>query len=132
MPVSLASSHRSVVPAAHDVARALGCVGPTLAVSATLWQRAMFGLACFFSRRRRHTRSLCDWSSDVCSSDLLVRARKAGPAIVDDARRRSAELIVLGAPRRAVGGRRRLFGGTVDYVLREAPCRVLIDRKSGV
>src|SRR5260221_7606187 len=26
----------------------------------------------FFSRRRRHTRSLCDWSSDVCSSDLLL------------------------------------------------------------
>src|SRR5438034_2011771 len=24
----------------------------------------------FFSSRRRHTRSLCDWSSDVCSSDL--------------------------------------------------------------
>src|SRR5260221_6616414 len=23
------------------------------------------------SSRRRHTRSLCDWSSDVCSSDLL-------------------------------------------------------------
>src|SRR5438034_3057748 len=27
----------------------------------------------FFSSRRRHTRSLCDWSSDVCSSDLLHR-----------------------------------------------------------
>src|SRR5215211_5402442 len=27
----------------------------------------------FFSSRRRHTRSLCDWSSDVCSSDLVVR-----------------------------------------------------------
>src|SRR5260221_6757863 len=26
----------------------------------------------FFSSRRRHTRSLCDWSSDVCSSDLLM------------------------------------------------------------
>src|SRR5437588_10993183 len=26
----------------------------------------------FFSSRRRHTRSLCDWSSDVCSSDLVV------------------------------------------------------------
>src|SRR5260221_13315682 len=26
----------------------------------------------FFSSRRRHTRSLCDWSSDVCSSDLGV------------------------------------------------------------
>src|SRR5260221_8623020 len=25
----------------------------------------------FSSSRRRHTRSLCDWSSDVCSSDLL-------------------------------------------------------------
>src|SRR5438874_3043169 len=28
----------------------------------------------FFSSRRRHTRSLRDWSSDVCSSDL----RRAG------------------------------------------------------
>src|SRR5438132_6714168 len=27
----------------------------------------------FFSSRRRHTRSLCDWSSDVCSSDLTQR-----------------------------------------------------------
>src|SRR5204862_1899104 len=26
-----------------------------------------------FSSRRRHTRSLRDWSSDVCSSDLIVR-----------------------------------------------------------
>src|SRR5205814_7892785 len=25
----------------------------------------------FFSSRRRHTRCLSDWSSDVCSSDLL-------------------------------------------------------------
>src|SRR6266705_6470081 len=28
----------------------------------------------FFSSRRRHTRSYGDWSSDVCSSDLLKRA----------------------------------------------------------
>src|SRR5262245_65286764 len=27
----------------------------------------------FFSSRRRHTRCLSDWSSDVCSSDLLLR-----------------------------------------------------------
>src|ERR1039458_10708740 len=27
-------------------------------------------LVCFFSSRRRHTRCLSDWSSDVCSSDL--------------------------------------------------------------
>src|SRR5205814_2642000 len=31
----------------------------------------------FFSSRRRHTRCLSDWSSDVCSSDLLVAG--AGP-----------------------------------------------------
>src|SRR5438034_10246937 len=30
----------------------------------------MFCFFFFFSSRRRHTRSLCDWSSDVCSSDL--------------------------------------------------------------
>src|SRR2546430_3036033 len=28
----------------------------------------------FFSSRRRHTRFDCDWSSDVCSSDLRRRA----------------------------------------------------------
>src|SRR5690242_20919861 len=26
----------------------------------------------FFSSRRRHTRLTCDWSSDVCSSDLCL------------------------------------------------------------
>src|SRR5438034_4646454 len=29
----------------------------------------------FFSSRRRHTSSLCDWSSDVCSSDLRQPSR---------------------------------------------------------
>src|SRR2546430_6686738 len=29
----------------------------------------------FFSSRRRHTRFDCDWSSDVCSSDLYVAER---------------------------------------------------------
>src|SRR5476649_418495 len=37
------------------------------------WEYAERSLyrCCFFSSRRRHTRSLCDWSSDVCSSDLF-------------------------------------------------------------
>src|SRR5258706_7140845 len=39
----------------------------------------------FFSSRRRHTRLVSDWSSDVCSSDLS-RARRAHPG--DDSRRR--------------------------------------------
>src|SRR5256886_6093598 len=29
-------------------------------------------MRCFFSSRRRHTRFDCDWSSDVCSSDLTT------------------------------------------------------------
>src|SRR5580698_11375358 len=29
-----------------------------------------YGSFFFFSSRRRHTRLTCDWSSDVCSSDL--------------------------------------------------------------
>src|SRR3989344_6350935 len=30
----------------------------------------------FFSSRRRHTRLTCDWSSDVCSSDLPPRLQQ--------------------------------------------------------
>src|SRR5437762_10304961 len=33
----------------------------------TIWLRVIF----FFSSRRRHTRYIGDWSSDVCSSDLV-------------------------------------------------------------
>src|SRR5690349_24904719 len=36
----------------------------------------------FFSSRRRHTRSLRDWSSDVCSSDLIVAPPRDGEAVV--------------------------------------------------
>src|ERR1035438_10815538 len=32
----------------------------------------------FFSSRRRHTRCLSDWSSDVCSSDLFFFAAVSG------------------------------------------------------
>src|SRR5919106_1940085 len=32
----------------------------------------------FFSSRRRHTRLQGDWSSDVCSSDLVERLKRAG------------------------------------------------------
>src|SRR5256886_13271748 len=43
----------------------------------------------FFSSRRRHTRFDCDWSSDVCSSDLLRRG--AGMASRLQARRERVE-----------------------------------------
>src|SRR5690242_8372403 len=37
----------------------------SLMSSTRTWRRRFF-----FSSRRRHTRLTCDWSSDVCSSDL--------------------------------------------------------------
>src|SRR5256886_16721 len=35
-------------------------------------QNYVFTIFFFFSSRRRHTRFDCDWSSDVCSSDLFL------------------------------------------------------------
>jgi nucleotide-binding universal stress UspA family protein len=55
----------------------------------------------------------------------IVRARSIGEAIVETAGERDAELILLGsAPR----WRRqaRFFSPTVDYVLRHAPCEVMV------
>src|SRR2546430_5649145 len=58
----------------------------------------------FFSSRRRHTRFDCDWSSDVCSSDLdgglhphprrraLLRIAQAGPAVVLSSPKPAVEL----------------------------------------
>jgi APA family basic amino acid/polyamine antiporter len=56
----------------------------------------------------------------------LTRARSAGRAIVEEAERRNAEVIVLGAPRRELIGRERIFGRTTDYVLKASPVRVLV------
>ena len=55
----------------------------------------------------------------------VVRARSIGHAIVDEAARRNADLIVLGS---AARWRRqsRFFSPTVDFVLRRAPCEVLV------
>jgi basic amino acid/polyamine antiporter, APA family len=58
--------------------------------------------------------------------ERLVRARNAGRAIVSEAERRQAEIVVLGAPRGRHPGRSAIFGKTVDYVLKNAPCRVMV------
>ncbi len=55
----------------------------------------------------------------------LVRARSAGRAIVDEALRRDTEIIVMGAPRRD-RAHRAVFGDTVDFVLKNAPVRVMV------
>src|SRR5215211_8111549 len=68
----------------------------------------------FFSSRRRHTRSLCDWSSDVCSSDLPPggerhRPRRARPGGVAARGRGARRAAAPQAERRA--GRARLRAG---------------------
>ena len=50
--------------------------------------------------------------------------RNAGRAIVDEATRRQSEIIVMGAPRAGRG--RDVFSDTVDFVLKHAPCRVMV------
>ena len=56
---------------------------------------------------------------------VVVRARSIGAAVVEQAQARGADLIVMGSSPR---WRRqsRVFGPTVEYVLRRAPCEVMV------
>lgn len=61
----------------------------------------------------------------VAVDGRTVRARALGSAIVEEARRQDADLILMGSSPR---WRRqsRFFSPTVDYVLRRAPCEVMV------
>ena len=54
-----------------------------------------------------------------------VRAGQAGRRIVDEARSIDARAIVMPRPRKRPGA--TLFGRTLDTVLEERPCRVIIE-----
>ena len=57
----------------------------------------------------------------------VVRARSFGRAVVDEANRRGSEIVVVGADRRDRGlSQQALFSATVDYILKHAPCRVMV------
>jgi APA family basic amino acid/polyamine antiporter len=70
--------------------------------------------------------ALLETYAGVHITSRLERARSAGPAIVEEAARRDAEVVILGAPRTKVKGGKPIFGRTVDYVLRNAPTRVAV------
>ena len=61
----------------------------------------------------------------IAVNPVTVRARSIGQAIVAEAAARGSDLIVLGS---AARWRRQsaFFSPTVDYVLRNAPCEVLV------
>jgi nucleotide-binding universal stress UspA family protein len=68
-------------------------------------------------------RATCD-GYGVTMRGRVVRTRGAGPAIVEQARASDAELVVVAME---VRGRRRLrLGDVAEFVLRHAPCRVLV------
>ena len=56
-----------------------------------------------------------------------LRARKAGRGLVEAARQQGSRLLVIGA-REGPNLSERVFGTNADYVLRHAPCEVVIAR----
>jgi nucleotide-binding universal stress UspA family protein len=58
----------------------------------------------------------------------ILQAREVGPAIVDEAKEREIDLILMGISYKKQFGQFCL-GEVLPYVLKNAPCRVLIDRQ---
>jgi len=58
----------------------------------------------------------------------LIQARDAGPAIIDEALERGADLILVGVAYKTRLGQFSL-GSVVPYILKNAPCRVLLFRQ---
>lgn len=67
-----------------------------------------------------------DTKTCAVKADLL-QARSAGPAIVDEAAMREVDAIIMSARVSKRLGKRTV-GETVDYVLKNAPCEVMILR----
>ena len=59
----------------------------------------------------------------------LLQARDVGPAIVDEALQRNVQLIIMGVEYKRQFGEFTL-GRTVQYVLKNAPCRVWLVRQA--
>ena len=60
----------------------------------------------------------------------ILQAREVAPAIVDEAVERGADIILMGVTYKTHFGQFSL-GNVVPYVLKNAPCRVIIYRQPG-
>jgi nucleotide-binding universal stress UspA family protein len=65
----------------------------------------------------------CELEADI------IQARDVGPAIVEEAVEREADLIIIGLTQKRRFGTFSL-GNVILHVLKEAPCRVLLSRES--
>jgi len=68
-------------------------------------------------------------TADYKITGELLQAREAGPAIVDEARDRGVDAIVLGIGYKRLVGDFQV-GRTADYVLKHAPCQVWVVRQA--
>ena len=71
-----------------------------------------------------HMESVAEEQDCEIDTDLL-QAREAGPTIVDEAAERNTDLILMGAPYKTRFGQFDL-GDIVPYVLKNAPCHVIV------
>src|SRR2546430_8794022 len=88
----------------------------------------------FFSSRRRHTRFDCDWSSDVCSSDLAASGGPLDPPILgkESYQPVGADRVVLvtGPWRLRRSGRQRSEEHTSELQSQSnLVCRLLLEKK---
>ena len=60
---------------------------------------------------------------------VLLQAREVGPALIDEATEREADLLVVGLPYRKRFGGDFAIGNTIPYVLKHAPCEVWVVRE---
>ena len=71
-----------------------------------------------------HMESVAEEQDYEIETDIL-QAREAGPAIVDEAVEQGVDLILMGVRYKRRFGQFSL-GNTVPYVLKNAPCRVIL------
>ena len=71
-----------------------------------------------------HVESVAEEQDYEVETDLL-QAREAGPSIVDEAVERGVDLILMGVTYKKHFGQFSL-GNVVPYVLKNAPCRVIL------
>ena len=71
-----------------------------------------------------HAESIADEQDYEIETDLL-QAREAGPTIIDEAVERGVDLILIGIKYKTRFGQFSL-GSVVPYVLKNAPCRVIL------
>src|SRR5438132_7520372 len=93
----------------------------------------------FFSSRRRHTRSLCDWSSDVCSSDLpeasvdeIMAAAKAANAHEFIRQMEDGYDTVIGERGATLSGGQRQRIAIARALIRNAPILILDEPMTGL